>query len=98
MARTRISIRDADRELRDPTYNLALLRDAAEATASIGGAYHDLEELPAVLDKLLATDTRRRVERPVRYDIAARQPWLLLALAVGALALEWALRKRMGLA
>ena len=87
----------SDLERRLPTANLALLRRASSLTATHGGAYHVIEELPSVLRRLAATDRRRREERRVRYDIAERNPWLLLAILVGALGLEWGVRKRAGM-
>lgn len=94
---TRFTVRDVDRELEEPTHNLALLRQAAERTAAVGGRYVDLEEFSAALEGLLADDPRRQVERAVRYDPIERHAWLLFMLPAAALLLEWCIRRRAGL-
>ncbi|GMU81298.1 MAG: hypothetical protein AMXMBFR47_11690 [Planctomycetota bacterium] len=90
-------IASLDRELEPPTHNLGLLRDAAEATRTFGGRYASIEALPAAVEELLRHDVRQRVETIVDYDVARRQPWLLLAVAVLAAAVEWSIRRGAGL-
>jgi len=97
-ARTGFEVSSVDPELVEPSANLLLLEQAAARTAAVGGAYFPLEQLPDALKRLTAKDRRRRIEHPATYELTERQPWLLLALAVGALALEWSLRKPAGLA
>lgn len=90
-------ISSLDRELEPPTHNLGLLRDAAEATRTFGGRYASIDALPATAEELLKHDVRQRVETVVDYDLARRQPWLLLAVAVMAVAVEWSIRRGAGL-
>ena len=97
-ARTGFTVTATDLELLEPTANLALLRDAAALTEPVGGGYVPLEQLPEALRRLAAQDRRRRVEQPVVYDLCARWPWLLFGLIVGALTVEWMVRKRAGMA
>lgn len=96
-ARTQFRILDVDVEMQEPTANLDLLRRAADRTSSVGGAYYPLERLAEVLQRLAATDRRRYVERQVRFRPSEQAPWLVLLLAVGGLAIEWAVRRRGGL-
>jgi uncharacterized membrane protein len=96
-ARTRFRILEVDRELLPPTHNLQLLRDAAAATSSAGGEYAPVNSLPAVLERLLESDRRRRIERVVQFDPVRHRPWLLLTVVSIALGAEWLLRKRAGL-
>ena len=98
VARTRFTVAAQNVERRAPTANLPLLRTAAERTAPCGGRYVDSSGLLSLLNELAQTDLRRRVLTPVRYDLAARDPWGLLLWLLVLLAIEWSLRKRWGLA
>lgn len=91
------AVTDVDLERVEPTANVALLREAAELTARDGGTYHDIEQLDEALATLLREDPRRRIERVEVIALAERYPWLLLAIIVAALAIDWALRRRGGL-
>lgn len=95
-ARARFQIADVDREMLAPTADLALLEDLAAAAASSGGRFERIDRLATVLDELTATDRRRRVERIVTLDPVATRPQWLFAVFVGALTLEWLLRRRAG--
>jgi hypothetical protein len=97
-ARTGFEITAVELELKEPSANLALLRDAAARTSAVGSHYYGIDELPEVLRQLAQTDLRRRIERPAEFDLVARQPWLPLAAITVALAVEWVLRKRSGMA
>ncbi len=96
-ARTGFAVIATDLELLEPTANLALMREAATRTESVGGGYYAIDELADAVRRLAEDDRRRRIERPAAYDLLGRQPCLLLALATGALALEWVMRKRGGM-
>jgi hypothetical protein len=95
VARTRFRVVSVDPELQEPTSNLAALRDAAEVSA--GGSYRPMGEAAEAFKQLLASDTRRRIERPVRVDFAERMAWLLLLMASAAFGGEWLMRKQAGL-
>jgi len=97
-ARTGFEVRAIDLELVEPTANLALLREAATRTESVGGGYYPIGELPDLVRRLAENDRRHRIEHRAAYDLVGRQPWPLLALAGGALVLEWVVRKRGGMA
>jgi hypothetical protein len=97
-ARTGFTVSATDLELLEPTANLALMREAAARTESVGGAYYPIDQLPDAVRRLADDDRRRRIERPAAYDLIRQQPWLLLALATSALVLEWLVRKRGGMA
>lgn len=97
-ARSGFAVRRINRERIEPTADLALLRRAAERTADVGGRFVALDELPALLDELARRDRRERVLRSARYEPVRASPWLVWGSIVGALALEWAIRKRNHLA
>lgn len=97
-ARTRFGVAAVSLEAQPPTANLALLRSAAEATASVGGSYSDVAELPKVLDRLARTDQRQEVRTRVRYGAVEREPWVFFGSLLALLTIEWAARKRLGLA
>ncbi len=97
-ARTGFAVRAVDLELTEPTANLALLRELAAMTQTVGGGYHPVEEVAGVADELLQHDQRRRIDHERSYDPVARHPWTLLVVAVAALTAEWVIRKRGGLA
>ncbi len=96
-AETTFTVLDRDVELQPPTHNVALLQQAALATARLGGAYADLTGFEGLLDGLTRRDPRRQVEVARRLDPvdAARWPWL--AAVVALLVCEWVWRKRSGL-
>lgn len=96
-ARTTLHIDDVRAEFAPPTSNLELLREAADATAERGGRYEPISRLSEALDALMEHDPRRRVERRMHYDAAERQPALLFALLVGGIAVEWLIRRRIGM-
>ena len=97
-ARTRFSVLVELLEQRAPNANLPLLHAAAERTGGCGGRYVKLAELPGLLQDLADKDQRQRVATPVRHDLVASDPWGLLAWLVLLLGVEWAVRKRCGLA
>jgi hypothetical protein len=97
-AGTAFDVRAVQLETTPPTADLATLRSAAEETASAGGSYHDLAALPQLLDRLLATDRRTEIRRTMRYSTVSNEPWVLLVALTAVLALEWSIRKRLGLA
>ena len=90
-------ITDVDREFVRPTSNLALLQEAAQRTAAIGGRYVSIEALPELLRELLQTDPRKPVEVEQRYAPVRAMPGGLLTVLVALLTLEWMIRKRAGL-
>ncbi len=97
-ANTRFRVLAAEAlEFRPPTANAQLLREIAEVTRDAGGAYYDVGALAETLERLSATDRRRRDEVTLRFDPARRDPWLIFGVILSAWALEWALRKRFGL-
>lgn len=97
-ARARFDIEDSDLEMRQPNANLTFLRELAASTASFGGVYHDVAELPALLESLRGKERGRAVERRIFYDpLANWAAWALLAV-VAAFGVEWLLRRRVGLA
>lgn len=81
----------------------ARLRELADLGADPGGlsrlvrsgpgAAISLAELPSLVDRLLAEPPPNRSRR----DVPLWSSWSWLGLCVGALTLEWSLRKRMGL-
>ena len=97
-ARTGFSVTAIDLELTEPTANLALLRESADRTAALGGAYFSIEQLPDVIRQLAESDRRRRSEHHAAYELVKEEPWLLLILITMTLGLEWIVRKRGGLA
>jgi hypothetical protein len=97
VARAVFRVLGVDVELREPTANLALLRDCAARTAAHGGAYFDLSDADGAFRALTQTDRRRKIERPERFDFAGRMSWALLVVATAALCGEWLIRKQRGL-
>jgi hypothetical protein len=49
------------------------------------------------METLAHTDRRQEVRRPMRYALIERHAWSALLAAAGVLALEWLIRKRVGL-
>jgi hypothetical protein len=96
-ARTEFALLETQLELEPPTSNLAALRSAGEATAEAGGGYWPVQELPKLLETLAHTDRRQEVRRPMRYALIESHAWSALLAAAGVLALEWLIRKRVGL-
>ncbi len=94
-AQTRFRVVGIDPELRAPTANIAVMKEAA--AISTGGTYRNVQEAKATLEQLLATDLRRRIERPALWDFAERLAWLMLFVASAAFGGEWLLRKHAGL-
>lgn len=94
VAQTRFRVVGIDPELREPTVNLAAMKEAAAMSA--GGSYRPVEEAKATFEQLLSTDTRRRIERPARWDLAERLAWFMLLVASSAFGGEWLLRKQAG--
>jgi hypothetical protein len=97
-ARTQFSVVAASLEHQPPTADLGLLKSAAERTASVGGRFAEVEKLPELLAELAARDDRQRIATTVRRDLVDEDPWGLLAWLSAALAVEWSIRKRSGLA
>ncbi len=97
-AQARFLIVAEDIEKRVPNADLALLRDAAERTRASGGNYREVARLPELLDELGRQDRRDRVETPARYELLTGDPWGLLLWLVAAVGVEWAVRKRSGMA
>lgn len=95
-ARTSFRVESVELEFREPTANLALLREAAELTAEHGGRFVEIDALPELLRDLAANDRRQRIERPQRYAAVDHLSGWLWGIAVGALAYEWSLRRRAG--
>jgi hypothetical protein len=96
-ARAQFDVAAIDLELQPPTADLPLLRDAAEQTETAGGRFVRIERFTELLEDLARQDRRTRVERHLRIDAVERYRWGWLALIVGALGLEWAIRKRQSL-
>ncbi|MEW6250773.1 MAG: hypothetical protein AB1716_09005 [Planctomycetota bacterium] len=94
----RFSVVAENLESRPPTANLSLLRTAAERTATCGGSYRDLDQLPDLLQTLTAHDQRRRIERRVRFQPVEETPGWIMTGLVAVVTAEWFLRKRHGLA
>ncbi len=97
-AGTAFDVRAVQLETTPPTADLGTLRSAAEETVSAGGSYYDLAALPQLLDQLVATDRRTEIRRTMRYSTVKSEPWVLLVALTAVLALEWSIRKRLGLA
>lgn len=97
-ARTRFAIDRTPIERKPPTANLELMRSAAELTAAHGGGFDRISRLPELLEQLAQTDRRRDVPEPHRYSPVEDEPGTLLAALALVLVLEWAIRKRLGLA
>lgn len=97
VARAVFRVLAVDVELREPTANLALLRDCAARTVEHGGGYFDLSDADGAFRALTKNDRRRKIERPERFDLAGRMSWALLAIATAALCGEWLIRKQRGL-
>lgn len=91
-ARARFLVYDKDLEMANSMADPALLESLAEVTKEQGGHSVVPEELPKLFDELAAkpvkTDTQVRV-RETLYD-----RWYVFATVVGAMCLEWFLRKR----
>jgi hypothetical protein len=93
-ATTTFSVGETLEEFRDPAQKVELLREIADAS---GGAY-----LPADQAGRIPELIERRVRRMKtdRMEYAHKDIWdtpLLFALLVGALTVEWAVRRRAGL-
>ncbi|MGD8452453.1 MAG: hypothetical protein PVJ57_11590 [Phycisphaerae bacterium] len=97
-ARTSFAVIERQLELTPPTANLDLLRAAAEQTGDKGGAYVPLHELPELLERLTQADSRREVWTRRHYGTVTDEPEVLLVVLIITLAIEWAVRKRSGLA
>lgn len=95
LAQTRFRVVGIDPELRSPTANIAILKEAAAISA--GGGYRNVQEAKATLEQLLATDMRRRIERLALWDFTERLAWVMLLAASAAFGGEWLLRKHAGL-
>lgn len=96
-AEARFVVESIDRERRQPLANLELLKALAAVTTKQGGRYAELRDLPELLDALRNGDHRRRVTENVQTDIADDLRWEVLAIIGGLLAIEWVIRKRIGL-
>lgn len=88
---TTVIVEPPGRELEDPQARAELLREIAQAT---GGSFHNeddsLDHLAVAPPRIVAVEGRRQVE--------IWSGWPLLLVVVGALGLEWAWRRRLGLA
>jgi hypothetical protein len=82
-----------DVEQDNPNANLRLLRNLANQS---GGLYYDAEHAAEAFPQLLQRPAG--FAKPVRRSTELWNHWLLFALCVSCVALEWALRKRSGLA
>jgi len=96
-AEARFVVESIDRERRQPLANLELLKTVAAVTTEQGGRYAELKDLPELLDALRSGDHRRRMTENVQTDIADDLRWEVLAIIGGLLAIEWVIRKRIGL-
>ncbi|MCH7808083.1 MAG: hypothetical protein IIB60_02560 [Planctomycetes bacterium] len=81
-ANSRFTVARFDLEFKTPTANLALLREAAEATAEQGGRFVRIEALGELLAELARVDRRTKVERPMLYDPVDRARWFWLTMMV----------------
>lgn len=97
-ARTAFRVESIELEFREPTANLELLREAAQRTAEHGGRFAQIDELPSLIHDLAARDRRQRIERAQRYGLVERHAAWLWLIAAAALCVEWALRRRAGMA
>ncbi|MEE8171060.1 MAG: hypothetical protein V3T70_10975 [Phycisphaerae bacterium] len=95
-AQNRFMVADVDLERDAPEADLDLLRDIAAATEAAGGRYYPLSDFAACLDDLAAADRRRTIPGSSRTDVTAVIRWPLFLMIVGALALEWMIRRRSG--
>ncbi len=95
-AATRFEVVAVSPEFQPPTADLAMLAAAANGTRAVGGSYRPVERLPEVLRDLTRADRRRRLERTVRTEWVASDPWGLLGWLTTLLAAEWVVRRRCG--
>jgi uncharacterized membrane protein len=96
-ARTAFVVESPDIEMQDATANFELLRQMTARTAVAGGMFVTADHAADLLDHVLSG------EHTVRHSVASatnlmdRTRWPVLAVVIGALALEWIVRKRRGL-
>lgn len=94
-AAARFAVVDQDIELDQPAAEPTLLAGLANATADAGGAGLAPEELPAVIESLQAQS--QEFDEEIVNRITLWDTWGMFAGLVGALSVEWFLRKRWGL-
>jgi hypothetical protein len=90
----RFNVGAANVEFLGTTMNSALLRRLADVT---GGTFVTPEGLSEGIDRLLANRRLGPSSATSEYDVGLWSSWWLLALAIGAFAVEWVVRKRAGL-
>ena len=85
-----------DLELSDPAADPGQLRQLAEITSDAGGAVLAPEQLPALIERIRKEPPSSEVEVQTKWQIGetSADAWMFFLVFVGALGLEWYLRKR----
>ncbi|HOA74679.1 MAG TPA: VWA domain-containing protein [Phycisphaerae bacterium] len=90
-------VESVDREMSEPFADLESLERLAARTASIGGQYIPTEQFSQLLERIRASSSESRITRAHRHYLVDDHPWFWLAAFIGMLAMEWIVRRRLGL-
>lgn len=101
LGKTQVSLQvlDRDLELSNPNVGHDLMSRLAGMTAESGGRAVSPEELPGVVERILANPPEATVELQARWRLADKpaDSWAVLLLLAIPLIIEWTLRNRWGL-
>lgn len=95
-AEARFEVVRSDPEIENPAPDFDLLRAIGAVTAPHGGGFYRLENLSECLENIDLPAQRRPIINTQRFALAERFASPLLAILIGALILEWSIRRLRG--